>query len=102
VAAPAGSPWAPYAERAYPLLREAGRELRQAGVRFHDLTQVFAGVEEPLYVDDCCHVNARGNALLAEAIARAILEDAAGASPSEPGSRASAGEEPDPRTAPGP
>jgi hypothetical protein len=102
VAAPAGGPWAPHAERAYPLLREAGRELRQAGVRFHDLTQVFAGVEEPLYVDDCCHVNARGNALLAEAIARAILEDAAGASPSEPGSRASAGEEPDPRTAPGP
>jgi hypothetical protein len=87
VAAPVGTPWAPHVERAYPLLRQAGRELREAGVRFHDLTEIFHGVEEPVYVDDCCHVNPRGNALLAEGIARAILEDAVDASRSPGGAR---------------
>lgn len=42
---------------------------------FHDLTEVFAGIEEPLYVDTCCHVNGRGNRLLGEAMARAILAE---------------------------
>lgn len=81
-----GNPWAAHVERSYPLLRQAGRELREVGVRFHDLTEIFHGVEEPVYVDDCCHVNPRGNALLAEAIARAILEDG-GASRSPGGPR---------------
>jgi hypothetical protein len=73
-----GSPWARHVQESYPLLQEAGRELRAAGVRFHDLTQIFSGVEESVYVDDCCHLGPRGNALMAQAISRAILEDAGG------------------------
>jgi hypothetical protein len=73
-----GSPWAQHVQKSYPLLQEAGRELRAAGVRFHDLTRIFSGVEEPIYVDDCCHLNSRGNALMARAISRAILEDGGG------------------------
>ena len=50
---------------AYPLLLRLGDELRQQGVNYHDLTQIFADHRETLYFDDCCHLNARGNELLA-------------------------------------
>jgi hypothetical protein len=29
-------------------------------------------VQEPVYVDDCCHLNERGNQLLGAAVGRAI------------------------------
>jgi hypothetical protein len=70
-------PQHPYAEavrRGYPFLRAAGAELLTEGVSFHDLTQVFAGVPKPLYVDDCCHVATEGNAIVSDAIAEAILQ----------------------------
>jgi hypothetical protein len=63
---------------AYPLLRQAGRELAVQGVAFHDLTDLFEGVEETLYVDDCCHLNRRGNARLAAAVAAALAADGVG------------------------
>ncbi|HVS66608.1 MAG TPA: hypothetical protein VMT85_24250 [Thermoanaerobaculia bacterium] len=58
----------------YPKMREACERLRQRGIPCHDATDLFAQVDETVYVDDCCHLNARGNELLAVAIARA-LED---------------------------
>lgn len=57
----------------YPELLRRGEELRAMGVRFHDLTPLFSEVREPLYVDTCCHVNEKGNRLIAEAIARAVI-----------------------------
>ena len=61
---PAG--WSARAYRAaYPLLLRLGGELRQQGINYHDLTQIFADNRETLYVDDCCHLNARGSELLA-------------------------------------
>ncbi len=68
------SPYRPVAERGYPLLRQVGAELRAAGVWFVDLTEVFSGVGETLYIDTCCHFNAKGNALVSQAIARAVHE----------------------------
>lgn len=59
-------------ERGYPLLRREGEELVRRGVAFADLTQVFAGVEEPLYIDRCCHVDRRGSEILGERIGRVI------------------------------
>jgi hypothetical protein len=56
----------------YSRLQAAGATLVADGARFHDLTQVFAGVEEALYVDDCCHLNVAGNRRLADAMAGAI------------------------------
>ena len=50
---------------AYPLLLRLGGELRQQGINYHDLTQIFADNRETSYVDDCCHLNARGSELLA-------------------------------------
>ncbi len=69
-----GYPRGVHAGNAYPLLIEHGRQLAERGVAFHDLTMLFATVEEPLYVDRCCHLNAQGKKLLARAIAAAIQE----------------------------
>ncbi len=40
-----------------------------------DLTGVFAGHAEPLYIDVCCHVGERGNALVADLIFDTIRRD---------------------------
>ena len=60
-------------EIGYPLAIAAGAELAAEGVEFHDLTQVFADIDEPIYVDACCHTNPLGHELMAEAMAQAIL-----------------------------
>ncbi len=59
-------------ERGYARLREAGSALAATGVAFTDLSDVFRDVEEPLYLDDCCHLDARGNQLLGAAVGRAM------------------------------
>jgi hypothetical protein len=71
-------PAAPYrrlVETAYPLLRNSGRALVADGVRFHDLSGAFSDHQEPLYVDSCCHVHARGNLIVADRIFDAINRD---------------------------
>ena len=56
----------------YPLLQQAGVELRSQGVEFADLTQIFSTISEQIYIDDCCHFVEHGNAIMAREIARAI------------------------------
>jgi hypothetical protein len=56
----------------YALFREATVALRERGVQAHDLTMSFADVDDTIYIDSCCHVNARGNRILAEKIADII------------------------------
>ncbi len=62
-------------EKGYGLLRSAGQDLLTNDVRFLDLTQIFAGRSEPLYVDSCCHFNATGYEIMGRYLARAIAED---------------------------
>lgn len=57
----------------YPLLRQAGRELEERGVRFFDASGVFRDIEERIY-NDACHFERRGNEILAEAIGQAFLD----------------------------
>jgi hypothetical protein len=57
----------------FALLRERGEALRAGGVEFHDLTEIYSGVAEAIYVD-ACHVNERGNQILADELVRALLE----------------------------
>ena len=52
----------------WPLSREGGRD----GVHFVDLTMLVKDVEETIYEDDCCHVNQRGNDLIAAKLAEAM------------------------------
>jgi hypothetical protein len=61
-------------ERGYPLLLEDGIRLRAQGVDFHNMTMLFAAVDEPVYADEYCHFNARGNEILARAVAEAIID----------------------------
>ncbi len=68
------SPYRWAIETGYPLLIAAGAELRRAGVPFHDLSPIFENVEEPLYIDNCCHVSEDGNRLLADAVADAVRD----------------------------
>lgn len=59
----------------YPYLKEEGELLVRQGVHFSDLTDIFRNYPETIYIDDCCHVNIRGNEILAEAIADEILRE---------------------------
>ena len=68
------SPMGVAAREGYPYLRSAGAELRKEGEEFFDLTGLFRSVEGDIYIDPCCHVNSRGNAMLAAAIAGKIVE----------------------------
>ena len=56
--------------RAYPRLQAAGRDLPSRGVNYFDLTGIFADRPETLYRDTCCHLNERGNELLAAEMVR--------------------------------
>jgi hypothetical protein len=60
--------------RGYSLLIRSGSELREQGIDFHDLTMLFANVEERIYADQFCHYNARGNELFARAVAEKVID----------------------------
>ena len=68
------SSWGITVRENYHLLRQAGRELAVSGVPFVDLTQVFSETRGILYIDNCCHFNERGNALIAGPIAAALAD----------------------------
>lgn len=65
----------------YPLLIEEGERLREAGVSFHDITNVFRSEPATLYIDPCCHFNERGNELLAQEMVRRIRDELGSAEP---------------------
>ena len=66
------SRYARTARVAYPVLVEAGERIAAAGVPFGDLTGIYRGVRGTVYVDNCCHVNALGNRIMAQAMAERI------------------------------
>jgi hypothetical protein len=63
-----GHPYEKGVHLGYPRLVQAGTELTARGVNFSDLTHVFDDVREPVYVDDCCHLNETGYAIIARRI----------------------------------
>lgn len=69
------NPYRKAVELGYPRLRKEGAKLREQGVAFFDLTQIFAEEREPIYVDTCCHYNQQGNEKIAAFLAREMLED---------------------------
>jgi hypothetical protein len=58
----------------YPRMLKQGDALRERGVRFFDLTEVFKDVRETTYQDWCCHLNQRGKDLVAQRMADIIVE----------------------------
>lgn len=58
----------------YPKLIELGKELRREGVNFYDLTMILTDYEQPLYIDDCCHLSKEGSDIIASVIAERIAK----------------------------
>ncbi len=56
----------------YPLLRQYNQDLPGQGIHYFDLNGIFVDHPETLYIDDCCHLNERGNELLAAAMVRRL------------------------------
>lgn len=61
--------------QAYPAMREAAAGLREAGVRFHDASGAFQGVEAPVYLDPDGRVNERGAAILGRRVGDAMARE---------------------------
>ena len=67
--------WPTRAKQGYPFLKAEAGALRAAGIAFYDLTDLFAEETATIYTDDCCHLNVRGNRLLAERLADILIRD---------------------------
>lgn len=67
-----GKIWRKPVQQGFSRLLKRSAELVESGLRFHDLRDVFQGVEEPVYKDACCHVNELGNLYIAREIAASI------------------------------
>jgi hypothetical protein len=65
-------PYAQLVRAVYPMLQAQGLELQKHGVRFFDLTGLFEHETQTIYIDQCCHFNARGNELLVHEVAREL------------------------------
>lgn len=65
-------------EKGYPYLLEEGKALQQHGVRFYDLTMIFATNDEPLYADKCCHLNKKGYKIIGQTIGETIYKEVRG------------------------
>ena len=86
-----------FAARGYPLLQEFNQDLPGQGINYFDLTGIFVDHPETLYKDDCCHVNPRGDELLAAAMAQRLepaLRRLGGARPAGPVSALNAARRP--------
>jgi len=69
-----GNPFRLHVAAGYPRLREAGAKLAAQGVPFTDMTRAFAGIDELLYIDTCCHFNEKGNEILGRAMGKAMAK----------------------------
>jgi hypothetical protein len=56
----------------YPLLREKLETLKQKGVTIYDISDVFDGNVQPIFLDEY-HVETTGNRLIAEAVLKSML-----------------------------
>jgi hypothetical protein len=60
-------------EKGYAYLIKEGNRLKKLyGIKYFDLTMVFADNDEILYADPCCHLNETGNRYIAEFIGKII------------------------------
>ncbi len=65
----------PFVMPGYSSLRKFSVELIDQDVNFKDLTMIYSNIEEPLYVDACCHTNKKGFDIVADIISETILKD---------------------------
>lgn len=63
-----------YTQQSYPSLQNAVRALQEEGYAAADLTGIFDSHPEQIYEDSCCHPQAHGEEIMAEAVAKEILK----------------------------
>ena len=61
----------PHAHAEITSIKIAGA-MKEKGVLFTDLTEIFKTIPETVYSDACCHYNLFGNEIIAEEIANVI------------------------------
>ena len=62
--------------RWYPELRAVGAELKDRGVAFYDLTEIFRDIETTVYSDACCHLSEEGRDLVVDSIVSTVAAQA--------------------------
>ena len=69
------SPFKEGAEKGYPLLEKALVEAKASRPEAHllDGTHIFDAIPDAVYMDNCCHYTLKGNDVLADFIARAVI-----------------------------
>jgi len=58
----------------YNALRILGKNLRNQNVQYFDLTGIFKGIKEPVFIDACCHMNKKGNNIMMHEIGKIISD----------------------------
>lgn len=58
--------------KGYPFLRERGNKLKERGILFFDLTDIFIEYTDTFYNDTCCHLNKNGYEIIVEKIVEYI------------------------------
>ncbi|WP_460031373.1 hypothetical protein [Megalodesulfovibrio paquesii] len=59
----------------YARLFQEAEAMRSQGLRLYDMTRIYDAVPETVYIDNCCHVNAYGNAIMEQFIADTITKE---------------------------
>ncbi|MFY7802712.1 MAG: hypothetical protein ACOVQ7_04735 [Limnoraphis robusta] len=62
----------------YPLLLERIDELKANNVNIFNAVNIFDQISEPVYKDNCCHYNAKGEEIFSTYIGRSIVETLTG------------------------
>lgn len=68
------------ASKGYPELVSRVGDLRVAGINVFNAVNIFDHVPEPVYADNCCHFNHRGNSILLAHIAENVTRRFSGRS----------------------
>ena len=72
------SPYEKGVKIGYPLLLERIDGLKANNVNIFNAVKIFDGVSEPVYGDNCCHYNAKGEEVFSNYIGRSIVETLTG------------------------
>ena len=57
---------------AYPVIKNKIAWLRESNIPFYDLSNLYKDVKTAIYIDNCCHVNTQGSAMIVEKIVETI------------------------------
>jgi hypothetical protein len=59
-------------QQGYPYLKEQQARLIEQGVKSHDLTFLYKDMPDEIYIDNCCHMNSKGNDIIVNAVVEKI------------------------------